>query len=102
MTPRASGSANSPSQRKKCSRASPPTAQSNTSCIQGHAAHRPEGQDAMNTVVVILLAIVGGIAVTVQGQFMGFMTQLMGPRESMFITYASGGIVVTLLLLATG
>ena len=56
----------------------------------------------MSSVVVILLAIVGGIAVTVQGQFMGFMTQVMGTRESMFITYASGGIVVTLLLLATG
>ncbi len=56
----------------------------------------------MNTIVVILLAIVGGIAVTVQGQFMGSMTQIMGAKESMFITYASGGIVITLILLASG
>ncbi len=56
----------------------------------------------MNTVVVILLAIVGGIAVTVQGQFMGSMTQIMGAKESMFITYASGGIIITLILLASG
>ncbi len=56
----------------------------------------------MNTVVVILLAIVGGIAVTVQGQFMGSMTQIMGAKESMFITYASGGILITLILLASG
>ncbi len=56
----------------------------------------------MNTIVVILLAIVGGIAVTVQGQFMGSMTQILGAKESMFITYASGGIVITLILLASG
>ncbi len=56
----------------------------------------------MNTFVVILLAIVGGIAVTVQGQFMGSMTQILGAKESMFITYASGGIVITLFLLASG
>jgi bacterial/archaeal transporter family-2 protein len=56
----------------------------------------------MNSIFVILLAVVGGIAVTVQGQFMGSMTQILGTRESMFITYASGGIVVTLLLLASG
>ncbi len=56
----------------------------------------------MSSILVIVLAIVGGLAVTVQGQFMGSMTQIMGTRESMFITYASGGIVVTLLLLATG
>lgn len=56
----------------------------------------------MNTLFVILLAIVGGIAVTVQGQFMGSMTQIMGPRESTFITYASGGLMVALFVLATG
>ncbi len=56
----------------------------------------------MNTAFVIFLAIVGGVAVTVQGQFMGAMTQIMGPKESMFITYASGGILITLFTLATG
>src|SRR5512142_3479823 len=56
----------------------------------------------MSTVLVILLAIVGGIAVTVQGQFMGAMTQIMGAKESMLITYASGGILITLIALATG
>ncbi len=56
----------------------------------------------MSAIVVIALAIVGGIAVTVQGQFMGAMTQIMGPKESMFITYASGGILVTALTLAIG
>lgn len=56
----------------------------------------------MNTLFVIMLAIVGGVAVTVQGQFMGAMTQIMGPKESMFITYASGGILVSILVLISG
>ncbi len=56
----------------------------------------------MSAVVVVLLAIIGGVAVTVQGQFMGSMTAIMGAKESMFITYASGGIVITLILLASG
>jgi len=47
----------------------------------------------------ILLALVGGIAVTLQGQFMGIMDQGMGTRESVFITYAGGGLVVALLML---
>ncbi len=56
----------------------------------------------MGSVIVIILAVVGGIAVTVQGQFMGSMTQIMGAKESMFVTYVSGGIVIALLTWATG
>ncbi len=56
----------------------------------------------MNTIFVIMLAIVGGVAVTVQGQFMGAMTQIMGTKESMFITYASGGILVSIFVLVSG
>ncbi len=61
-----------------------------------------KARPTMNSVIVIILAIVGGIAVTVQGQFMGSMTQIMGAKESMFVTYVSGGIVIALLTLATG
>ena len=46
----------------------------------------------------ILLALVGGIAVTLQGQFMGIMDQGIGTRESVFITYAGGGLMVTILI----
>ncbi len=56
----------------------------------------------MDSIVLIALALVGGMAVTVQGQFMGFMNQAMGPKESMFITYASGGIIIALVTLAGG
>ena len=33
---------------------------------------------------------------------MGVMTQIMGTRESVFITYGSGGIVIALVLLFSG
>jgi transporter family-2 protein len=53
----------------------------------------------MDIFFLILLALVGGAAVTLQGQFMGSMDSAIGTRESVFITYASGGLVVTLVML---
>ena len=53
----------------------------------------------MEFIVLILLALIGGIAVTLQGQFMGVMDQSIGTRKSVFITYAGGGLVITLLML---
>ena len=55
-----------------------------------------------NLLTVILLATVAGLAVTLQSNFMGVMTQIMGTRESIFITYGSGGIVIALVLLFSG
>jgi transporter family-2 protein len=53
----------------------------------------------MGTISLIILAVIGGIAITLQGQFMGTMDTVMGSWESVFITYASGGAVVSLLML---
>jgi transporter family-2 protein len=53
----------------------------------------------MNILFLILLALIGGVAVTLQGQFMGVMDLAIGTRESVFITYAGGGVIVTLILL---
>ena len=50
--------------------------------------------------LLALIAAIGGIAVTLQGQFMGLMDQSIGTRESVFITYAGGGMVVALVILA--
>jgi transporter family-2 protein len=50
--------------------------------------------------LLVLIAIIGGVAVTLQGQFMGLMDQGIGTRESVFITYAGGGLVVALVMLA--
>ncbi len=56
----------------------------------------------MTTFLLILFAVTGGIAVTLQGQFMGLMDQTLGTRTSVFITYASGGLVVALFTLVRG
>jgi len=54
----------------------------------------------MSTFFLILLAIVAGIAVSLQGQFMGLLDRAFGTRESIFVTYAGGGLIITLLMLA--
>ena len=53
---------------------------------------------------LVLVAIVGGVAVVLQAQFMGVMDQQIGTLESVFITYGSGGLLVglTMLLLRGG
>ncbi len=54
----------------------------------------------MTTVLaLVFLAIVGGIAVVLQAQFMGVMNQQIGTIESIFITYGSGGLLVGLTML---
>lgn len=53
----------------------------------------------MDIFFLVVLALIGGAAVTLQGQFMGFMDTSIGTRESVFITYASGGLAVTLFML---
>lgn len=56
----------------------------------------------MGTASLIFLAFIAGLAVTLQGQFMGLMDRALGTKESIFITYASGGLIITLLMLTTG
>lgn len=57
-----------------------------------------------NLLFLLLLAIIGGIAVTLQAQFMGLMDNNIGTLESVFITYGSGGLLIglTMLLLRGG
>ena len=55
-----------------------------------------------NYMTLITVAALGGIAVTLQGQFMGLMDQRLGTKASVFITYASGGLVVALAVLFSG
>jgi transporter family-2 protein len=53
----------------------------------------------MSTLFLILLAVVTGIAITLQGQFMGLLDRALGTRESIFVTYAGGGLIIALLML---
>lgn len=53
----------------------------------------------MNILGLVALAAIAGVAVALQGQFMGIMQQKMGVLESVFITYGSGGIIIILAML---
>ncbi len=54
-------------------------------------------------VFLILLAVLGGIAGTLQAHFMGVMDHNLGTVESMFITYGGGGLLIgVVMLLARG
>jgi transporter family-2 protein len=50
---------------------------------------------------LIIIAAVGGVAVTLQAQFMGLMDKQIGTLESVFITYGTGGLLVGLAMLLT-
>ena len=52
--------------------------------------------------LIILLAMVGGVAVTLQGQFMGLMEQTIGSRMGLLITFTSAGFAMLLLTVCTG
>ena len=52
-----------------------------------------------SSIPLIIIAAIGGIAITLQAQFMGIMDRSIGTLESMFITYASGGLLIGLAML---
>ena len=54
-----------------------------------------------NTLILIILAAIGGVAVAVQGQLMGVMDKGMGTKESVFLTYVLGGLIMLVYLLIT-
>lgn len=58
----------------------------------------------MNLLYLIIVAAIGGIAVTLQGQLIGIIDKSVGTVESVFITYGGGGLIIgiTMLLLRGG
>lgn len=52
-----------------------------------------------NLLLLIAIAAVAGIAVALQGQFMGIMDRTAGTVTSVFITYGTGGLAAVLLWL---
>ncbi len=54
----------------------------------------------MGTLFYLMIALVAGLAVTLQGQCVGVMDRVLGTRESMFMTYGSGGLLATLMMFA--
>jgi len=57
--------------------------------------------ERMSVTGLIVLAVIGGVAVTIQGQFMGLLDKNIGTLESVFITYASGGILAAVAMIAS-
>ncbi len=57
----------------------------------------------MNSYIpLIIIAVIGGLTSALQGQFMGLMDKGIGTRESVFITYGSGGLLAGIALWASG
>lgn len=52
-----------------------------------------------SAVIVILVAAIAGVAVALQGQFMGTMNRSVGTVTGVFITYGVGGLLATILWL---
>ena len=52
-----------------------------------------------STLILVGIAMAGGMAVTLQGQFMGQMDRNIGTAESVFITYGTGAVVAGLMML---
>ena len=53
----------------------------------------------MNTLFLVIISIIGGVACVFQGHFMGIIDQKIGTKESVFITYAGGGLLAGLMML---
>lgn len=51
------------------------------------------------TVGVLLVAVLAGVAVAVQGQAMGVMNRQVGTASSVLVTYGSGAIIAALVWL---
>lgn len=48
---------------------------------------------------LILIAVLGGVAVSLQAQLMGLIDKRVGTLESVFITYGIGGLLIALMML---
>src|SRR3990172_8447622 len=53
----------------------------------------------MSLFLVVLVGILGGLAATLQSQFLGVMEERVGTLASTFVTYAGAGLAITLLML---
>lgn len=52
-----------------------------------------------SSTLLIIVAAIGGVAVALQAQMMGLLDKTIGTLEGVFITYAGGGLLITLILI---
>jgi bacterial/archaeal transporter family-2 protein len=53
----------------------------------------------MSVLLVVVVAVLGGLAGALQSQMLGVMEERVGTLASTFVTYAGGGLAVTILML---
>lgn len=53
------------------------------------------------TLLVVLAAIVGGAAISIQAQLLSLMVRSMGTLESIFVTYAGGCLLISLAMVVS-
>jgi len=53
----------------------------------------------MSVLLVVVIAVLGGLAGALQSQMLGVMEERVGTLASTFVTYAGGGLAVTILML---
>lgn len=53
----------------------------------------------MNTLWLVGLAAIGGVATALQTHIMGSLDKKIGTLESVFVTYAGGGVLIGLVML---
>lgn len=51
------------------------------------------------SVLLIIVAVVGGISVALQAQMMGLLDKSIGTVEGVFVTYAGGGLLISIILI---
>jgi len=49
--------------------------------------------------LLIIVAVIGGISVAFQAQMMGLLSKSIGTVEGVFVTYAGGGLLISLVLI---
>ena len=52
-----------------------------------------------SSALLIIVAVIGGITVALQAQMMGLLDKAIGTLEGVFITYAGGGLLISLVLI---
>jgi transporter family-2 protein len=53
----------------------------------------------VNVIYLVIIAAIGGIAVSLQGQLMGSIDKQTGTLESVFVTYGGGGFLIGLIMI---
>lgn len=49
--------------------------------------------------LLIVIAVIGGIAIALQAQLMGLLDKGIGTIEGVFLTYGSGGLLIAVIML---